>query len=316
MTLQRTLENSKELLSLAGFFGLFDYTKEGPGVKKGGPKKKRFFQFFDILFRKFSKLILLNLLYCVVWIPFLVFGLFMLPSSTIIGGILLAVSAILYGPATAGLTYILRNMILERPVFMTSDFMDRLKSNFRQGAICGVLQLGLTGVLIYAIFSYFILFDTALWVYAAFGFCLLAAILFCCIYFYIYLIIITVDVPLFAAFKNAFIFTVLGFKSNIVTFLVNGVLIAATAWFFPISAIFLILIGFSLIHLIACFNSYPYVQKYIITPYREAHPEANTDIFYHWEDEILQQEEEQEQEEPVFSDQQLLPQNDDEKTED
>ena len=39
--------------------GLFtpNYTKEGPGVEKNAPQKKRFFVFFEIYFRKFWKML-------------------------------------------------------------------------------------------------------------------------------------------------------------------------------------------------------------------------------------------------------------------
>lgn len=44
-----------------GLFG--NYAKEGPGVKKNEPQKKRFFYFFELYFRKFGKLMTLSLLY-------------------------------------------------------------------------------------------------------------------------------------------------------------------------------------------------------------------------------------------------------------
>ena len=36
------------------FFGLFNYSKEGPGIAKDGPKKKTFFVFFETFFRHTS----------------------------------------------------------------------------------------------------------------------------------------------------------------------------------------------------------------------------------------------------------------------
>ena len=89
---------------MAGFFGLFDYTKPGKGVDKNGPQKKRFFHFFELYFRKFWKLITLNLIYI----------LFCIPIVTI-------------GPATAAMTYILKNYTMERPVFLWSDFLEAFK---------------------------------------------------------------------------------------------------------------------------------------------------------------------------------------------
>ena len=65
--------------------GLFNgYLKEGPGVPKNAKEKHRFFLFFELFGRKFSKLIQLNMLYVVLLIPF-IFGLFsslMVRSST------------------------------------------------------------------------------------------------------------------------------------------------------------------------------------------------------------------------------------------
>lgn len=76
------------------FFGLFNYSKPGPGVDKNGPKKKRFFLFFELYFRKFWKMIELNLLFLVCCIPIVTIG-----------------------PAIAGMTYVLRNYALGKAHF-------------------------------------------------------------------------------------------------------------------------------------------------------------------------------------------------------
>ena len=47
---------------MAGLFGFFDYTKAGPGVSKNEPKKKRFFQFWELYIRKFFRLCFADLL--------------------------------------------------------------------------------------------------------------------------------------------------------------------------------------------------------------------------------------------------------------
>ena len=60
---------------MAGFFGLFDYNKPGPGVDKNAPKKKGFVRFFEIYFRKFWRLATANLLYILVSIPIVTGGL-------------------------------------------------------------------------------------------------------------------------------------------------------------------------------------------------------------------------------------------------
>ena len=77
------------------FFGLFNYNKPGPGVDKGETNKNRFFHFFELYFRKFWKLLELNLLFLLCCVPIVTIG-----------------------PAIAGFTYILRNYADERPTFM------------------------------------------------------------------------------------------------------------------------------------------------------------------------------------------------------
>jgi uncharacterized membrane protein YesL len=54
---------------MAGFFGFFDYTKEGPGVPVNAPPKGPFKLFFEILFRKFWKLVTINAMYVLFSLP-------------------------------------------------------------------------------------------------------------------------------------------------------------------------------------------------------------------------------------------------------
>ena len=49
-----------------GFLGLFgNYDKPGPGVNKDEPPKAAPVRFFEILFRKFTKLVQLNLIFII-----------------------------------------------------------------------------------------------------------------------------------------------------------------------------------------------------------------------------------------------------------
>ncbi len=62
---------------MPGIFGFFDYTKEGPGVPVNAPVKGPFKLFFEILFRKFWKLVTINLMYVVFSIPALLIAFFL-----------------------------------------------------------------------------------------------------------------------------------------------------------------------------------------------------------------------------------------------
>ena len=60
---------------------MFNYSKPGPGVEKEEQQKRRFFLFFELFFRKFWKLIQLNLLYLLFWIPPLIAGTLLTPYN-------------------------------------------------------------------------------------------------------------------------------------------------------------------------------------------------------------------------------------------
>ena len=50
---------------MAGFLGMFNYNKEGPGVDKNAPQKRGMVVFFEIFGRKFWKLMVAALLYSI-----------------------------------------------------------------------------------------------------------------------------------------------------------------------------------------------------------------------------------------------------------
>ena len=94
-------------MALAGFFGLFNYEKEGPGVAKNAPKKRVFFAFMEIYGRKFWKLVIAGLLWAVTALPI-----------------------VTRGWADAGLTFITRSYSREKHAFIKEDFFETLVCNF------------------------------------------------------------------------------------------------------------------------------------------------------------------------------------------
>ena len=110
-----------------GLFGA-NYENPGAGIAKDAPKKKGFFRFMEIFGRKFWKLLELNFLYMLFYLP-LVAASFVYyrcaPGGLRYGllAIFLLAFAVCFGPALAGHTKILRNFTLEKPVFMVHDFL-------------------------------------------------------------------------------------------------------------------------------------------------------------------------------------------------
>ena len=95
---------------MAGFFGLFNYEKAGPGISKNAPKKKAFLIFFETFFRNFWKFITINFVYSLLSLP-----------------------AITGGMASAGLTNVTRNIARDKHSFGLSDFFEQKKSKYSKG---------------------------------------------------------------------------------------------------------------------------------------------------------------------------------------
>lgn len=248
--------------------GLFGggFSKPGKGIRKDAPRKKRFFYFFELYFRKFGKLIQLNLLYL----------LFCIPIITI-------------GPATAALVKITHYFTEEKPVFLFADFWDAFKKNFKQGLVVGILQIAMTAMLIYAFIFYFT-YTFASWVYyIPFVLIIFFSLVFLFASFYVYLLMTKVELKLFAILKNSVMLAFLGFKTNFITLFFTALILVPSLWYFPLTSILFLLILFSTTAMITSYNSFQYIYRYIIRPYY---------IMNHLEDPY----EKKEEEEAIFAD--------------
>lgn len=244
-------------------FGMFDPTREGPGVSKNEPQKKRFFLFFDIYFRKLTKIILLNLIYVLMCIPIVTIG-----------------------PATAGMTYCMRNFAREEHADI-SDFFDQFKKNFWQSlAVSIILFFGFAVIIFGIIFYDALLKQGNMFGFVGFCICVMAAVLFLFMSYYFYMMIVTFRLKIRQLFKNAFLFAFIGLGRNIITtiilaiiygwFFIYGVYPAVLPLFDPEAPVFLesaclafaLYLVFipSLTSLIVNFNIYPCVKQFMIDP--------------------------------------------------
>ena len=177
-----------------------------------------------------------------------------------------------YGWQRTASTYILRNLVRGDGVFMISDYFYAIRRNLKQGFIMGLIDC----VALFALGFDLIYF----WNAPTTGannvmYLLIFALIF--IYgimrFYTYLMMVTFDMKLSKIFKNALIFTVMGFKRNILALLGMGLLtgiFAALILFLgrtvPAFYIipFLCLMGFC--GFMYTFAAYPVIEKYMIAP--------------------------------------------------
>ncbi len=280
-----------------GLFGQ-NYENAGVGIAKNAPKKKGFFRFMEIFGRKFWKMFGLNLLYSAFFLPLVgAVSVYFLtlqgkfpsgtPSVLTIAGLLI-LFAVLFGPATAGHTKVLRNYVLEKPVFTVHDFLKTFRSEFKHSCIVGILDCFVVCCIAAAINVYPILIEQTgnKLFYVFFAIVLSVGIVVLLMNFYMFLMMISTTLSMKNVFKNSFYLSIIALKKNVITLLVFAAFAAVFVLLvlfadLSISFIALCLLPFlpaSWIGLVICFNSYPVIQKYIINPYYEQRGEVNPEL--------------------------------------
>lgn len=244
---------------MAGFFGLFNYEKEGPGIRKDGPKKKTFIVFLETFFRNFWKFIPINLFY----------GLLSLPLVT--GGL-----------SSAGLTNVTRNIARDKHSFGLSDFWDTVRKNWKQALAVGILRVLCVFVLGYAFWFY--AHGKGLGASIGIGMCLCLSFIFAVMNFFVWTLMITFKFSVGQILKNSFRFVFLNMKRNllcgIILLLTEALYVAIPFLFFH--PLVLTLLGMLYLctfpafrYLLIQYCTFPSIQKYIIDPYYAEHPDED-----------------------------------------
>ncbi|MBP0990606.1 MAG: YesL family protein [Oscillospiraceae bacterium] len=229
-----------------GIFSFINYDKNGPGVSKDAPQKKRFFLFFELFFRKFKYMVGLNVIYLLLCIPIITIG-----------------------PATAAITYVFRSFSREEPIFVFNEFWRIFKENFKYGVIVGIVDLILKAALGYSLYFYFVNINQSTFVYIPFILCMAALFMELFTGYYIYMLMVTVNLKLKGLVKNAFMLAMISMKSNIFTLIFSFIVVAPMVLMFPYSIPVIIILGASVPLFIQCFNAYPTIKKYCIDPVLE-----------------------------------------------
>ncbi len=225
-------------------FGFYNYNKPGKGVNPRDPKQPRVPLFFELLFSKLGRLAKLNLLYILLMIPALLVTMLVMgivassltdaavPIYAEVLGIgkpdmsnaELVVSlagfdamarlvltlwfAVFFGmgPATAGITYVLRNNAREEPTWLWSDTWRNLKSNFKQSLALWVIDL-LVFVLMIVSFDFYSTVGT--WGMIAKAILVFVTVLYLMLHIYVYQMMITFELPLKHIMKNSLILSLM-----------------------------------------------------------------------------------------------------------
>lgn len=182
-----------------------------------------------------------------------------------------------FGLSTIGLVYNMRNVCKGESVYTWSDYFESIKKNFRQGFILGILDIVICALLVYDIVAYR--------ANAGNGFVMLvffyASVLFAAVYyimrFYMYIQLVTCKMKLGKIIKNSFLLVPLGIKRNIAGFV--GSLIFAVIFVYAFillpsfTIILLFMFAIAFLTYIGVYCAYPVVDKYVIQPYYDDHPE-------------------------------------------
>lgn len=279
--------------------GLFggNYERAGVGIAKNTPKKKGFFRYMEIFIQKFWKLIELNLLYFVCFLPliaaltFYILGLNETVSPTT-GIVLAAVFALAFvvilGPATAAHMKILKNFTMEKPTFLLHDFFHTFRTEFKHACVVGVLDCLLICCIASAFYVYPQLIEQtgSKIYYIFFAITLSIGLIVLLMNFYIFLMMISTNLSLKNVLKNSLALSVVSLKTNLITLLIVGGVISLFVLgiiFLDIqfSIILIFLLPFlpaSWLGLVVALQCYPVIQKYIINPYYEQRGEVNPEL--------------------------------------
>lgn len=269
--------------------------RDRPEADAGALKKNRFYVFWEIIFRKFWRLVTLNIIYFLVTLPMLLYfyytanGFFasylgdnyvdLLPGVGFIAAMvsdipqvlyipLLVISVILYGPIRMGMTHVYRNYTREEHAWI-SDVWSKALENWKHGILFGVLDFLITILLVNNIIGGFTSNNNgvAAMLMASRYLSILLLILLAFVRHYSYLISVCVVLPARAIIKNSLLFVVMGLGRNILATAACLVIWLLSLFTLPlISVVCLPLLTYSLCGFATAYICYPTVKKYIIVP--------------------------------------------------
>ena len=207
-------------------------------------------------------------------------------TGTYIGmGICIAFLVITFGWQNVGAAYIVRNMVRGEPVFIWSDYFYAIKRNLKEGFFLGLIDAAILFVLGFDI-SYFWGRGGTFTLDVGFFLTIALIVIYFLMRFYLYLLLVTFDLSIFKILKNALIFSMLGFKRNIMGVLGIALITGVHIMFLlllistPLSGLPIILPFLwymAAVTFTSAYAAYPVIDKYMIAPYINQTEEETTE---------------------------------------
>lgn len=265
---------------------LFDYESAGAGISKNAAKKTGAKLFFDILFRKFWQIMGINLLYLIFLMPLLLgFTAFVyIPNQSAALLVSLAcafVFALTIGPATAGVSKIMRCYLVEKHTYIIRDFFRAFKNNFKKASVIGffdclIFVSVLASLKVYP--SMAAAYDMKI-LYIPMTITLSFALVVLMMNFYIFLMLTATSLSLKNLLKNSFALSFIAMKKNILNILViiltSIIMFILFLYVTPVFVVLITIFPAAFLIYVVSFNSYPVIQKYVIDPYYTSIGEIN-----------------------------------------
>lgn len=233
-----------------------NYDKEGSGVSKHEDERPGFVRFFYVIGHRFWQIVVLNILYLFACIPIITIG-----------------------PATAGMTYVLRNYSQEQHADMFSDFIEKSKEHFKKGFLASLLTV-IVAVLAWFAFNFYTTAEMASTVRViALIVILYIVYMLISVNLYIYPMMVSFDLPFKKVLRNSWILATYKPLRNIAMIAFNMLIYGLCIWFFPVSLPAILFLAFSICHLFNNFMIYPLLVKYVATPKEEVPTEEKESVF-------------------------------------
>ena len=196
-----------------------------------------------------------------------------------------ALSLFTFGPINASTAYIIRNMVSGEPVFVWSDFRYALKRNLKQSIPYGMIDISICAILIWNIYNNVVSgsFLTSLFFWTN----VIIFIFYFFMRYYMYVQMVTFKLTVFKMLKNSLIFSLLGFKRNIVALFGILLCIVLEVMFLlglggvlvPLAIAAPLAIMFSTLAYMKVYASYFKIKEVMIDPYYEEHPEERPETY-------------------------------------
>lgn len=241
------------------------YTKEGPGVAKNGPQKKKFILFFEQFFANFGKLIISGLFTTAFTLPIVTLGL-----------------------GSVGITNISRNIYCGRHSFGVSDYMETIKKNWKQALVVGLINTIVMALLAWDIhyFGTIVKDNNDTFSSVALGMCIFIFATFAMMKYYVWVLMITFKYTIKKIYKNSFKFVFLNFPKSLFVGICSIVAYGLAFLLFWYGGSFGLAIVVALAFtvwpplkaLLIQYCVFDSIKKIIIDPYYNEHPDEDIEL--------------------------------------